>query len=59
MTYEIVCSKGLDPEKTALVKDFLTFFSSAEEQASLQDMGYAPLPADLQTKVKTAVSAIS
>jgi phosphate transport system substrate-binding protein len=59
VTYEIVCSKGLDPEKTALVKDFLTFFSSTEEQSSLADKGYAPLPSDLQTKVKAAVSAIS
>lgn len=59
VTYEIVCSKGLDAEKTALVKDFLTFFSSTEEQATLEDKGYAPLPADLQTKVQAAVSAIS
>ena len=59
VTYEIVCSKGLDPEKTALVKDFLTFFSSTEEQSSLAETGYAPLPTDLQTKVKAAVSAIS
>jgi len=59
VTYEIVCSKGLDADKTALVKDFLTFFSSTEEQASLGDKGYAPLPTDLQAKVETAVSAIS
>ena len=59
VTYEIVCSKGLDADKTALVKDFLTFFSSADEQSALQDLGYAPLPTDLQTKVKTAVEAIS
>ena len=59
VTYEIVCSKGLDADKTALVKDFLTFFSSTDEQASLADKGYAPLPSDLQAKVKTAVSAIS
>jgi phosphate transport system substrate-binding protein len=59
VTYEIVCSKGLAADKTALVKDFLTFFSSTEEQSSLADKGYAPLPTDLQTKVKAAVSAIS
>ena len=59
VTYEIVCSKGLDADKTALVKDFLTFFSSVDEQKALQDLGYAPLPTDLQAKVKTAVSAIS
>jgi phosphate transport system substrate-binding protein len=59
VTYEIVCSKGLDTGKTELLKDFLTFFSSPEEQQALQDLGYAPLPEDLQTKVKTAVTAIS
>jgi phosphate transport system substrate-binding protein len=58
-TYEIVCSTGLEPDKTALEKDFLTFFSSAEEQQALQDLGYAPLPADLLTKVKASVAAIS
>ena len=41
------------------MKDFLTFFSSPEEQQALQKIGYAPLPTDLQSKVKTAVSAIS
>ena len=59
VTYEIVCSKGLDADKTALEKDFLTFFSSEEEQQALQDLGYAPLPADLLTKVKASVAAIS
>ena len=42
VTYEIVCSKGLDADKTALEKDFLTFFSSDDEQQALQDLGYAP-----------------
>lgn len=59
VTYEIVCSKGLAPEKTALVKDFLTYFSSEETQGSLEELGYAPLPAELQAKVKTAVAALS
>lgn len=58
VTYEIVCSKGLEAEKTAIVKDFLTYFASAETQGSLEELGYAPLPADLLTKVKTAVTAI-
>ncbi|MGI3784377.1 MAG: phosphate ABC transporter substrate-binding protein PstS [Janthinobacterium lividum] len=58
-TYEIVCSTGLAADKTALEKDFLTFFSSAEEQQALQKLNYAPLPSDLLTKVKTAVAAIS
>jgi phosphate transport system substrate-binding protein len=58
VTYEIVCSKGLAPEKTAIVKDLLTFFSSPEEQSKLEELGYAPLPGDLQSKVQTAVAAI-
>jgi phosphate transport system substrate-binding protein len=58
VTYEIVCSKGLDAEKTAIVKDFLGYFASPTAQASLEDLGYAPLPEELLTKVKTAVSAI-
>jgi phosphate transport system substrate-binding protein len=58
VTYEIVCSKGLAADKTAIVKDFLTFFSSAETQGSLEELGYAPLPDELLTKVKASVAAI-
>ena len=58
VTYEIVCSKGLAADKTAIVKDLLTYFSSNDAQSKLQDLGYAPLPSDLQSKVKTAVAAI-
>jgi len=59
VTYEIVCSKGLSADKTTLVKSFLTFFASPAEQAKLTAAGYAPLPAEIQTKVTTAVAAIS
>ncbi|MBA3528891.1 MAG: phosphate ABC transporter substrate-binding protein PstS [Propionibacteriaceae bacterium] len=58
VTYEIVCSKGLDAEKTAIVKDFLGYFASPETQASLEEIGYAPVPEELLSKVKTAVTAI-
>jgi len=59
VTYEIVCSKGLAADKTAIVKDFLGYFASESTQQSLEELGYAPLPAELLTKVKTAVDAIS
>ena len=59
VTYEIVCSKGLAADKTAIVKDFLGYFASEQTQQSLEELGYAPLPAELLTKVKTAVDAIS
>lgn len=59
VTYEVVCSKGLPAEKTAQVKAFLTSLSSADTQKSLEDIGYAPLPSELQSKVTAAVAAIA
>jgi len=59
VTYEVVCSKGLDAGKTALEKAFLGHFVSSKVQQGLQDVGYAPLPEEVRTKVETAVKAIS
>ncbi|WP_327639844.1 phosphate ABC transporter substrate-binding protein PstS [Kribbella sp. NBC_00482] len=59
VTYEIACTKGLPAEKTALVKSFLSYFVSKDGQASLTDLNYAPLPAEIQTKVEAAIQAIS
>lgn len=58
VTYEIACSKGLDAEKAKLVKSFLTYFSSTDTQASLEEIGYAPLPDEVRTKVEAAVKAL-
>ncbi|MFD2078586.1 phosphate transport system substrate-binding protein [Actinopolymorpha cephalotaxi] len=58
VTYEIVCSKGLDASKAGLVKGFLTDYSSEQTQTGLADLGYAPLPAQVRTKVEAAVKAI-
>ena len=59
VTYEIVCSKGKDASKTALTKAFLKHFASADTQKSLEDIGYAPLPTEVQTKVEAAIAALS
>jgi len=59
VTYEIVCSKGKDPAQAKLTKAFLQSFSAADMQAKLQEIGYAPLPADIQAKVVTSVNALS
>jgi len=59
VTYEIVCSKGLAADKTAIVKDFLGYFASTPTQQGLEQLGYAPLPTELLTKVKASVDAIS
>jgi phosphate transport system substrate-binding protein len=59
VTYEIVCSKGKDPAKAKLVKSFLKSFAAADEQKKLEEIGYAPLPAEVQAKVSTAIAALS
>ncbi|PVU83314.1 phosphate ABC transporter substrate-binding protein PstS [Cellulomonas sp. WB94] len=59
VTYEIVCSKGLDANLTTGVKAFLTHFASADVQKSLVDIGYAPLPAEVQANVEKAIAAIA
>jgi phosphate transport system substrate-binding protein len=57
VTYEIACSKG--SAKAAAIKGFLTYTASTGGQSQLSDLGYAPLPAEVQAKVATAVAAIS
>lgn len=59
VTYEIVCSKGKDAEKQKNIKAFLKFFASEDAQKVIEEVGYAPLPAEVQTKVATAIDAIS
>ncbi|MFF4418502.1 phosphate ABC transporter substrate-binding protein PstS [Streptosporangium sp. NPDC001559] len=59
VTYEITCEKGLPEDQSKLVKAFLTYTASDEGQQALTNLGYAPLPATLVAKVRTAVEAIS
>lgn len=58
VTYEIVCSKYSDPKVGTSVKSFLNYFASDEAQKSIEEIGYAPLPKEISTKVKTAIGAI-
>ncbi|MET8911043.1 phosphate ABC transporter substrate-binding protein PstS [Micromonospora sp. NPDC004551] len=58
-TYEIVCSKGLAADKLPLVKGLLSHAASAEGQQELVELGYAPLPETVRTKVETAVKSLS
>lgn len=59
VTYEIVCSKGLDAQKTALLKDFMSFYASDAEQKAITAAGYAPLPSEVAGKVIAAAQAIA
>ena len=59
VTYNIVCSKYADPAKGKAIKGFLGSFASDATQAGLEELGYAPLPKEVQTKVVAAVGAVS
>ncbi|GAA1896924.1 phosphate ABC transporter substrate-binding protein PstS [Asanoa iriomotensis] len=59
VTYEIVCSKGTPADKLALVKGFLSYAASAEGQGSLTELGYAPLPTEVQTKVQASIKNLA
>jgi phosphate transport system substrate-binding protein len=59
VTYEITCTKGLPADQAKLVKSFLTFTASDAGQALLAPIGHLPLPADLISKVRASVSALT
>ncbi|MFR9776810.1 phosphate ABC transporter substrate-binding protein PstS [Micromonospora sp. MS34] len=59
VTYEIVCDKGLPADKLKAVKGFLEYTSSTEGQQALTELGYAPLPDSVRTKVADAISKMS
>ena len=58
VSYEIVCTKGKDAAKQALLKSFLTYAIGAG-QDSAAAAGFAPLPPALSDKVKASLAALS
>lgn len=59
VTYEIVCSKYSDATEAKKVKSFLSYLVSPQFQGKLSTVGSAPLPSAVQSKVVTAINAIS
>jgi phosphate transport system substrate-binding protein len=57
-TYEIVCSKYPSPDAALAVKGFLQA-TLGPGQIDLDKNGYIPLPPDFQSRVSSAVDAIS
>ncbi|MEV4635974.1 phosphate ABC transporter substrate-binding protein PstS [Actinoplanes sp. NPDC049548] len=57
VTYEIACSKG--SPKAAAIKGFLSYTSSTGGQSALSELGYAPLPESVRSKVEASVAKIS
>jgi phosphate transport system substrate-binding protein len=58
VSYEIVCSKGNDAGKLALLKAFLTY-DATTGQAVAEGLGFAPLPQAIATKVTAAITALA
>lgn len=59
VTYEIVCQQGYDPGKLPAIKAFLGYTSSTDGQGILGNIGYAPLPDQIRSKVATAIKGLS
>ncbi|NDJ89807.1 phosphate ABC transporter substrate-binding protein PstS [Mycolicibacter kumamotonensis] len=57
VTYEIVCSKGYDPDTAAAVKSFLKT-ASTSGQDGLSGAGYVRLPDQFQRRLSAAIDAI-
>lgn len=60
VTYEIVCSTGLDQDQNPeLVSAFLDFAASDSGQALLGEIGYVPLSGDLLTGVRGSLATVA
>jgi phosphate transport system substrate-binding protein len=59
VTYEILCEKGNKADTLAATKSFLTYIASEDGQKQLTAAQYAPIPDEIITKVRTAVSNLS
>ncbi|WP_406270038.1 phosphate ABC transporter substrate-binding protein PstS [Streptomyces sp. NBC_00191] len=58
VTYEIVCDNGNKADTLSTVKSFLTYTASDEGQKVLSAAGYAPIPAEINAKVRETVTGL-
>ncbi|MFJ6696997.1 phosphate ABC transporter substrate-binding protein PstS [Streptomyces sp. NPDC091272] len=58
VTYEIVCDSGNKAESLGNVKSFLGYTASDEGQKILSENGYAPIPTEINTKVRETVAGL-
>jgi phosphate transport system substrate-binding protein len=59
VTYEIACDTGNKAATLPAVKSFLTYTSGDEGQKLLSGAGYAPIPAEINAKVRSTVASLS
>ncbi|MFF8959312.1 phosphate ABC transporter substrate-binding protein PstS [Streptomyces sp. NPDC014894] len=58
VTYEVVCDTGNKPETLDTVKSFLGYAASEDGQKVLSGAGYAPIPAEINAKVRETVAGL-
>ncbi|GGY74827.1 phosphate-binding protein PstS [Streptomyces olivaceoviridis] len=59
VTYEIACDKGNKADTLPATKAFLRYIASEDGQKVLPSIGYAPVPADIISKVRTTIEGLS
>ncbi|GAA2428188.1 phosphate ABC transporter substrate-binding protein PstS [Streptomyces macrosporus] len=59
VTYEIVCDTGNNKESLDLTKSFLSYTASEDGQQSLAEAGYAPIPDEIITKVRSTIDSLA
>ncbi|MCM1971067.1 MULTISPECIES: phosphate ABC transporter substrate-binding protein PstS [unclassified Streptomyces] len=59
VTYEVVCDKGNKAETLPAVKSFLNYTASDAGQKVLLENGYAPIPAEINAKVREVLAKIA
>ncbi|WP_053694467.1 phosphate ABC transporter substrate-binding protein PstS [Streptomyces sp. WM6372] len=59
VTYEVVCDKGNKAETLPTVKSFLNYTASDAGQKVLSENGYAPIPAEINAKVREVINSLS
>lgn len=59
VTYEVVCDKGNKAETLPAVKSFLNYAASDAGQKILLENGYAPIPAEINAKVREVIAKLA
>lgn len=59
VTYEIACDKGNKADTLGTLKSYLNYTAGDEGQKQLAEAGYAPIPTEINAKVRTAIAALS
>ncbi|MEV0097363.1 phosphate ABC transporter substrate-binding protein PstS [Streptomyces sp. NPDC050738] len=59
VTYEVVCDTGNKADTLGTVKSFLTYTASDEGQKVLSGAGYAPIPTEINAKVRETIAGLS